>query len=70
MTHPTLAVVVPMQMTLRNRVLDLLPVVVVFALVTAFAVAALNIVIISEPLRPAAHHAADDGPSHGPHRAP
>ena len=43
-----------MQMTLRNRILDLLPIVVLFAVITAFATAVI-VRVIEEPMTPPAH---------------
>ena len=43
-----------MQMTLRNRILDLLPIMVLFAVIAAFATAVI-VRVIEEPMAPPAH---------------
>jgi hypothetical protein len=54
-----------MQMSVRSRVLDLLPILVVFAIVAAFGTFVMVQYVVREPLRVPAHEqtfaAADDG---------
>jgi hypothetical protein len=57
-----------MQMTLRARFLDLLPVMVLFAVIAVFATAMIIRTIVNDPLRvpPPQHIPADELPNHGP----